>query len=238
MNVRSIGVFAFLLLPTIALWYVADSRLKRPGRGDDPLASDSQEKRDAAGFTALARLVTHGSRREVEALLDQGADVNAAQPAGYTPLLWAAQMNENPEVIRALVLRGADVNARNQTGQSALQLACWAGRTEAAQVLLAGGADVETRCTAGRTPLIDAARNGSAELVDRLIGAGADPEAVDEEGQTPLMSAVLSDNAETAEALLAAGARTDRVDAQGRMVRELARQLRAERVLGVLGEGT
>ena len=45
-------------------------------------------------------------------LIQGGADVNAKNKDGLTPLMLAARQNSNPEVLRALMEAGADVNAK------------------------------------------------------------------------------------------------------------------------------
>jgi uncharacterized protein len=64
----------------------------------------------------------------VAALIVAGADVNATQPHGWTPLLGAAKNGSLPSVER-LLAAGADPRARNDHGRSALELARAAGHT-------------------------------------------------------------------------------------------------------------
>ena len=64
-------------------------------------------------FTAvdeqLIRALRHAGRAEYDAALANGANVNARNEAGMTPLLMAA-IADKPFCIRDLVRRGADVN--------------------------------------------------------------------------------------------------------------------------------
>ena len=58
----------------------------------------------------------------VDALLGAGADPNARDDDGLTPLMWAAAIGP-PELVVLLLRRGADANARTPDGITAWQLA-------------------------------------------------------------------------------------------------------------------
>jgi ankyrin repeat protein len=64
----------------------------------------------------------------VAVLIDAGADVNATQPHGWTPLLGAAK-NGSLASVERLLAAGADPAARNDDGASALELARAGGHT-------------------------------------------------------------------------------------------------------------
>ena len=51
----------------------------------------------------------------VTALVKAGADVNARNEDGVTPLHFAAASGTTPAVVAALVKAGADVNVRKET---------------------------------------------------------------------------------------------------------------------------
>ena len=77
-------------------------------------------------------------------LIEAGADLEAWNLHGLTPLQLAAYINPNPAVIRALLEAGADVNARNYRGETPLHLAARNNANPAVlQVLLDAGADTE-----------------------------------------------------------------------------------------------
>ena len=59
----------------------------------------------------------------LKALLEAGADVNAKNKDGVTPLMPAAGSNPNPEVLKALLEAGADAKAKNNEGKTALDYA-------------------------------------------------------------------------------------------------------------------
>ncbi len=136
------------------------------------------------------------------ALVAAGADVNARDVMGATPLHLA-----NPAGIEVLVVAGADVNARDRLGFTPLHTAFYT-TPAAVEPLLAAGADVNARDESGRTPLHFVARDNDSESeVELLLAAGADPMARAEDGDTPLHYAARGNGtAAVFEALLAAGA--------------------------------
>lgn len=73
--------------------------------------------------TPLMAAVSQGDLEATQALLDHGANLNAAGQQGYTPIMDASRFG-TPEVVRALLARGADIRPRNSAdGKTALGLA-------------------------------------------------------------------------------------------------------------------
>ena len=60
---------------------------------------------------------------EVTECLDAGADVNARDERGRTPLHWAAHYTETPAVIATLLDAGADAKAKDFRGSTPWDLA-------------------------------------------------------------------------------------------------------------------
>ena len=81
----------------------------------------------------------------VQAALDAGADLEARDEDGRTPLMFAAGSN-SPEVVQTLLDAGADLEARTESGQTPLMGAAWNNENPGVvQVLLDAGADPTTR---------------------------------------------------------------------------------------------
>ena len=59
----------------------------------------------------------------LKVLIEAGADVNAKDTDGLTPLMLAAQHNPNPKALTALLEAGADAKAKNNEGKTALDYA-------------------------------------------------------------------------------------------------------------------
>jgi uncharacterized protein len=87
----------------------------------------------------LHSAVAGGHEDVAEMLIHGGADVDAAQRQGYTPLMGAAQ-NGLASTVQLLLARGADPKARNEDVLTAAELADRAGHPEvAASIRAAGG---------------------------------------------------------------------------------------------------
>ena len=77
--------------------------------------------------------------QEARDCLDAGADINARDDFGQTPLHFAASLNENPQVAAALIQAGADINARRDDGRTPLGLANEYENPDVAEVIRAAG---------------------------------------------------------------------------------------------------
>jgi hemoglobin len=143
------------------------------------------------GRTLLHEVAGHGSVEIVELLLRLGADPNARDVFGHTPLYSVGNASGDANggavaVVRALVQGGADVNARDDVKRcTALHMAARRGNVRVAEALLDCGADIEARDIAGDTPLRRAVNCAKVELVALLLSRGADVQSRGNKGLTP-----------------------------------------------------
>ena len=115
------------------------------------------------------------------ALLDAGADINAADNHGATAL-YGAIGYRSAETALMLIRRGAEVNTT--TGcyidgdeGSPLWRAVRCGNRPVVAALLRAGADTEARSAFDWTPLLEAVKAEDKWMVQALINAGADIDA-------------------------------------------------------------
>ena len=156
--------------------------------------------------------------RYIDAIRKAGADIDAKDAGGRTPLYWTALTSENPELLTLLIEAGADVNAKNNNGYTPLHRAAMSNRNpEVFTLLIKAGADVNAKTKTGVTPLYWAASfNKNSEVITTLIKAGADLNAKDKDGSTPLHRAGMSSsNPEVLTTLIKAGADLNAQDARG-----------------------
>lgn len=148
---------------------------------------------DAAPEDGTALLVASASGQEDMAifLLEQGADPNAADWFGMTPLHYAMKKGvwtllgirfdpsyrrhppNMPQLAKALLERGADPNAQIARGFKL-------------------GPDGIPFRMVGATPFFLAAVSADAELMRMLADAGSDPRLAAGDGATPLMAAAMA----------------------------------------------
>jgi len=147
----------------------------------------------------LFRAASDGDEREMSSLIVAGANVNAREVEGETPLMYAAAAGRTKMVL-FLLESGADIDAISDNGETALVRA--GGYTETVRALLEKGANVELGA-----PLISASYSGQLDTLKVLLEKGANPNAELLYGDTALTAvAIQSASIEVAKVLVAAGA--------------------------------
>jgi uncharacterized protein len=160
----------------------------------------------AAAQTEVADAAMRRDAAEVRRLVQNGADVKAAQADGATALHWATYYGD-ASLALLLLEAGADVAAANRNGSTPLWLAASQGDAPVIEALLKGGADANEQLPLGRRPLMLAARSGRVEAVRALLNGGADPNArEDARGTTALMQAADQGHADVIGVLIEHGA--------------------------------
>ncbi|MGD8499618.1 MAG: ankyrin repeat domain-containing protein [Phycisphaerales bacterium] len=132
----------------------------------------------AAKWAPLHTTVVLGNIKEIEDLLAEGADVNAKDEDGYTPLSIAA-LRGHKDVVELLLAKGADINARvddderGAGGWTSLHAAARYNRKSVAEVLISNGADINAKTKDGSTALSLAKDRGYTDIVELLKKHGA-----------------------------------------------------------------
>lgn len=93
----------------------------------------------------FVKAVEKGEIESVRKLLETGANVEATDKIGFTPLSHAAY-NGNSEMTALLIEHGADVNNSNTLGIPPLAYAICYGGFDVAELLLEKGADINAAC--------------------------------------------------------------------------------------------
>jgi uncharacterized protein len=177
-----------------------------------------------ASADGLIDAVRAGNGQEAVRLIEGGADVNAADSLGTTPLMWAARYGD-VVVVERLIEAGAKPAAENVFGVTPMSEAALIGSEAVIRELLAAGVDPDSPNPEGETALMLVVRTGQVEAAEVLIDAGADVNAKERwAGQTALMWAGAQLQPQMVKLLLANGAE---VDARS-TVREWTRKVSSE----------
>ena len=149
-------------------------------------------------YTPLHFATIYSWNGMVTVLLAAGAEVDARDLNGETPLHWAAGRNRNPAVIAELVEAGADLDARDGDGNTPLHASRRNTNPAVALLLLELGADPIMVNDSGQVanPMDcsywsteEFARVATADATAACLAAGADVSARDEDEYTPLLLA-------------------------------------------------
>jgi hypothetical protein len=166
----------------------------------------------------------------VRRLLKQGANVEARDQNGFTPLVLATSSGLT-STVTVLLEAGANTEAKDDDGSTPLMRSAIVGNAAIAKILIRSGANVEARDDGGRTPLILAAFYSEEddpegyqqrEVVQSLLGAGANINAKDSSGQTALMVAASQGHSVIVKILLKDGADLGATDNDGKTALDLA----------------
>ncbi len=180
---------------------------------------------------ALLNATRRGECRAVADLLKKGANPNARDEEGATPLMRASLACQVP-VLTQLLDRGADVNASDAQGRTALVYAIerdppdsdFARRQlEVIKLLLARKANPAVKDEDGSTVLHYAARQRNVDVLKLMLTLGVPADGRNKDGATPLFVAAADGGPQTVEVLIAAGADINARDNSGRSVLAAAR---------------
>ena len=142
--------------------------------------TDVNVKGGFADGTPLHYAAANGHKEIAELLIEKGADMNAKDEDGGTPLDVAIQFKELEIADLIRVIGGISGAA------DSIHVAAAAENIEAVKQHLATGSDVNAKDVIGRTALHQSALRGHKKIVELLIDKGADINAKDNNGYTPL----------------------------------------------------
>ncbi len=202
-------------------------------RADNPalreLFGQASAPRAGASLTQLAALQTNSAmhdwsllsiaawRGEIELirqLLADGADINAADASGMTPLSRAV-MGKRLAAARYLIEQGADLSPAVD-GSSPLHEAIRQRDDGMVKLLAVQPTLLNHPDGAGRSPLVLALQSEDWAIAEVLLARGAAADSVDGAGNSPLHLVTRSGNLDLARQLLTAGAPVNLADRAGR----------------------
>jgi hypothetical protein len=197
---------------------------------------------ELAKYTALHAAAAQGDVALIKQLVAAGANVNATDPYGRTPMHVAAYQSHDAAVL-ALAEAGGDPNLLERDKYDIITIAAVADDAEmVATAVKAGGKATNITSIYDGTALIAAAHEGNWESIDVLIKAGAPLDHVNNLGWTAMIEAVvLGDGGErhqkSLKLLIDAGADQTIADRNGKTPLDLARERGYEAMVKMLEAG-
>ena len=211
------GIWSLVLAGALGLGASAGVSAQVP-----PLAAE------VLAYEGLHKAAWHGDLAKLKALVTSGANLDARDAKGRTPLHVATYARQR-EAIGLLAKAGANLNLLEDDRYDAVTIAAVADDVTTLTLLLSLGAKAgQTTSRYDGTALIAAAHLGHDEVVRRLIAAGAPLDHVNNLHWTAVIeSIVLGDGGprhqRTLAALVDAGASVKLTDRQGNTPMQLAR---------------
>jgi ankyrin repeat protein len=213
MNGKGASELTYKMLHTVEPSLIGDLTeypLHRAAQEDDEewcralLAVIDQNARDSRGWTPLHVAAASDSRKAAAVLIEVGAEMDAFNHAGNSPLILAVD-NIHLEMVSLLCEAGVNLNAccKKEGFGSALVTAVRRDDLELVSLLLAFGADATGVDAAGWSPLVAAVigEDKDERIVDTLLEAGANPN-ISSHGLLPLSLAAQSGAVSTVVKLL------------------------------------
>jgi ankyrin repeat protein len=126
------------------------------------------------GSGSLHKVALNGCMTNIANLLiTAGADVNARDEKGFTPLYIACGFTGSEDLVISLISHGADVKIKSNGDATPLHAAAHKGLIEVMQYLLSAGAEVNAVTKSGKTPLKLAMDNKKTQAAEFLLLNGS-----------------------------------------------------------------
>jgi ankyrin repeat protein len=193
-------IFVLVFMPTIAP--AAQDTEAKADRPQGPVKELQQTEQSIDNKHELnIQLLRHASSPGnafmktlyINNVLSKGANVNAADEYGLTPLHHAINQGHR-NIAELLIAQGARLDMKDNAGRTALHYAAGASfgsanpqawTADIVQLILDNGANVDAQDNIGWTPLHYSALMRNKAIVNLLVDRGADLNVVNNRGDTP-----------------------------------------------------
>ncbi|OWF55730.1 ankyrin repeat, SAM and basic leucine zipper domain-containing protein 1-like [Mizuhopecten yessoensis] len=216
-----------------------------------PRSSIVKDKREAKGTNAHKQSVGMDDLRTaalrdnvdiIKSLKEKGLDVDTGLRAGWTALMYAANM-ANYNVVEYLLNNGANPNSHADL--YSVLMACCASTSrftdrleKCVALLLDKGAEVNAHDRYHLSPLMYAVREGRVGVAKQLVDAGASLDKQDTRGWTALSWAISKNKEESVKFLLVNKADPKKKHCDNTTALDLAELQENSKILALLGSGS
>ena len=167
--------------------------------------------------------------KTIKLLIRKGANVNARDRDGNTPLHEACFFKERLQELKRLIKKGA-YNTRNEARNTRLLLDSINCHLNVIKLLIKSGANVNARDRNKKTPLHLASDMDQLEIVSLLIKSGVNMNARDVNGETPLHGACYKSQLEVVNCLLKNGANITIKNNRGETPFDVAKKRKSDKI--------
>jgi ankyrin repeat protein len=181
--------------------------------------ADVRSREQFGGRTCLMAAAMHPDPIFIQRLIERGADVNATDFSGSTPLDYLLSGGHATSAMAKMLMPAVSHLQRNRnTGSSSLVLAAQAHDPAVIAVLLNAGASPNDKDMGGKPLLIVAAEADDLPVVKQLVAHGASANTRGPMAELPLSIALKLGDDAMGQYLIAHGADRDAVDTDGNPV--------------------
>lgn len=191
---------------------------------------------DRTHETSLHLAARYARADAAKRLLDAGADCNAPDATGRTPLHTAIAADARGVFEILLRNRQTNLNARAHDGTTPLVLAARLANEGMVEQLVMSECDLNAADDAGKTALHWAASVNNVDAARVLLAHGANRDAQNAREETPLFLAAREGAFQAARALLEAHANRDITDHMDRLPRDVALERMHTDIVALLDE--
>lgn len=157
--------------------------------------ADILAAQDISGATPLHEAIRYGRNDIAQILLSYGANINALDAVGKSPMLLIMPKEAQYSLYSTLIKYKASISQKDMYGDTVLHIAAMADApVEVLSLLVKNGAMIDDRNKQGVTPIELAIEYGHPSQVVFFAAQGADIYASDQKGNSPLTKALDSDS--------------------------------------------
>lgn len=166
------------------------------------------------GESPLHLVARLGTPETVRAMVQNGADIEAQNENGHTPLIMACN-NQNFNVYTTLLDLGANINHKDKHGNTVMFHAVEVHNQQIFEDLITRGMDWKAKNNMHQRPLHAAASSGNIEALTKLAKLGGDVTEADYAGDMPMHYAVNRQSLPVVKELLRLGAPLEPLNGMG-----------------------